>query len=82
MSAKTRLTGTVKSNKTDKTAIIEVTRKVSHPKYGKIMVRKKKFYAHTVKPIEVGTVVTIEEAKPISKLKRWRIVDTKKEKSK
>lgn len=83
MMPKTRLKGKVKSNKMDKTVIVEVESWSPHPKYKKIMKRVKKFYAHSDEKIEPGTKVEIEETKPISKLKRWvvvEIIDGKSEK--
>ena len=68
--------GIVLSNKMDKTVIVEVTRKIRHPKYGKVMERKKKFYAHDESDgIEVGQKVRIMETRPLSKTKRWRVVE-------
>lgn len=78
MSVKTRLTGKVKSNKMQNTVVVEVTRRVVHPKYGKVMHRKKKYYAHSVKPVEDGDIVTMEPCRPLSKLKRWNVVEIKK----
>jgi small subunit ribosomal protein S17 len=57
------------------TVIVEVSRKVSHPKYGKEIIRTSKFYAHTENPLDIGAQVWIEESKPISKLKRWKVVE-------
>lgn len=70
-----RLAGTVVGNKMEKTAVVEVSRKVAHPKYKKEIIRKTKIYAHIEEPVEVGVRVTVEESKPISKLKRWKIVE-------
>ena len=68
--------GTVLSNKMDKTVIVEVTRKIRHPKYGKVTERKKKFYAHDESDgIEIGQKVRIMETRPMSKTKRWRVVE-------
>ncbi len=80
MSHRLRLTGEVKSNKMEKTIIVEVSRKVRHPKYGKTMTRSKKYFVHSEEPIETGQAVTIEETKPMSKLKRWRVVAGKSDK--
>ncbi len=68
--------GKVVSNKMDKTAVIEVERTFLHPYYGKVMTKRKKYYAHDedVKSLKVGDKVTIEETRPLSKLKRWRVV--------
>jgi len=66
--------GIVVSNKMDKTVRVEVNRTLRHPKYGKTIKRKTVCYAHTDKPLNVGDKVTIMETKPLSKLKRWRVV--------
>ena len=70
------LIGTVVSDKTDKTVVVSVERKVKHPLYGKIIRRSKKYHAHDeenlVKP---GEIVRIEECAPISKLKTWKVID-------
>jgi small subunit ribosomal protein S17 len=74
-SRKTRV-GTVVSSKMDKTAIIAVERKVAHPVYGKQVVRTKKYYAQDEEnAAREGDVVKIVETKPLSKTKRWRIVE-------
>ena len=73
-SKRKQLSGIVSSNKMDKTVIVEVARKISHPIYKKYLNRTKKYYAHDPKNLcGIGDLVTIEESKPISKLKRWRI---------
>ncbi|PJD96510.1 MAG: 30S ribosomal protein S17 [Parachlamydia sp.] len=67
--------GTVLSNKMEKTVVVQVSRTYPHPRYGKVVTRNKKYYAHNeLKPLEVGEEVTIEETRPLSKLKRWRVV--------
>jgi small subunit ribosomal protein S17 len=59
-----------------KTIVIVVTRKKSHPLYGRVIARSRKFYAHDEKnTANVGDVVRLEETRPISKLKRWRLKD-------
>ena len=69
------LTGTVVSDKTDKTVIVLVERKVKHPLYGKIIRRSKKYHAHDeANTFREGETVRIEECKPISKLKTWTVV--------
>ena len=74
-SRKTRV-GTVVSSKMDKTAIVAVERKVAHPVYGKQMVRTKKYYAQDEEnAVREGDVVKIAETRPLSKTKRWRIVE-------
>lgn len=68
-------TGRVLSNKMDKTVVVAVERTLRHPRYGKIITRTKKIYAHNdLEPVQVGDLVTVVETRPISKLKRWRIV--------
>ena len=70
------LTGTVVSDKTDKTVVVKVERKVKHPLYGKIIRRSKKYHAHDEANVwKEGQIVRIEECAPISKLKSWRVVD-------
>ncbi len=68
--------GVVVSNKMLNTVIVKVERKLRHPQYGKVIIRAKKYYAHnTWGALQEGDVVEIMETKPISKLKRWRVVD-------
>ncbi|MEP3225849.1 MAG: 30S ribosomal protein S17 [Parasphingorhabdus sp.] len=70
------LTGTVVSDKGDKTVVVNVERKVKHPLYGKIMRRSKKYHAHDEKnEMSTGETVRIEETKPISKLKTWKVLE-------
>jgi len=70
------LTGTVVSDKTDKTVTVLVERKVKHPLYGKIIRRSKKYHAHDEdNAFKAGERVRIEETKPISKTKTWRVLD-------
>lgn len=70
------LTGTVVSDKTDKTVVVSVERKVKHPLYGKIIRRSKKYHAHDEdNSFKAGQVVRIEETRPISKLKTWKVLD-------
>jgi small subunit ribosomal protein S17 len=69
------LTGTVVSDKTDKTVVVLVERKVKHPLYGKIIRRSKKYHAHDEGNVfKEGENVRIEECAPISKLKTWRVI--------
>jgi small subunit ribosomal protein S17 len=66
--------GEVVSNKMKKTIVVEVTRKKSHALYGRVISIGKKFYAHDEKnEAHVGDVVRLEETRPLSKLKRWRL---------
>ncbi|MFN3509727.1 30S ribosomal protein S17 [Tsuneonella troitsensis] len=70
------LTGTVVSDKTDKTVTVLVERKVKHPLYGKIIRRSKKYHAHDEgNEYKPGDVVRIEETRPISKTKTWAVKD-------
>ena len=70
------LTGTVTSDKTDKTVTVKVERRVKHPLYGKIIKRSKKYHAHDEKnEYTIGDTVRIEETKPISKTKTWAVLD-------
>ena len=72
---KTRI-GTVSSNKMDKTVTVEVERKVKHPIYGKFLNKTSKFHAHDEKnECTIGDVVRIMETRPLSKTKRWRLVE-------
>ncbi len=69
------LTGTVVSDKTDKTVVVSVERRVAHPVYGKIIKRSKKYHAHDeTNQYHTGETVRIEECKPISKLKTWTAI--------
>ena len=69
------LTGTVVSDKTDKTVVVLVERKVKHPLYGKIIRRTKKYHAHDEdNTFKEGEIVRIEECAPISKLKTWKVI--------
>jgi small subunit ribosomal protein S17 len=66
--------GEVVSNKMAKTIVVQVTRKKAHPFYGRVVARNKKFYAHDEKnEAHVGDVVRLEETRPLSKLKRWKL---------
>jgi small subunit ribosomal protein S17 len=70
------LTGTVTSDKTDKTVTVLVERKVKHPLYGKIIRRSKKYHAHDESnEYQIGDKVRIEETRPISKTKTWKVLD-------
>ncbi len=73
--ARKRFVGTVVSDKMDKTRVVVVERRVPHPLYKKVIKRRSKFYVHDENNIShVGDKVLIEESKPISKLKRWRLI--------
>ncbi len=66
--------GQVVSARMAKTIVVEVTRRVPHPLYKRIVTKRKKFYAHDEESrAKVGDVVKIIECRPLSKLKRWRL---------
>ena len=68
--------GLVVSNKMQKTIVVAVARKVKHPIYGKFVNKTKKFHAHDEKnECEVGDTVRLMETRPLSKTKRWRLVE-------
>ena len=70
------LTGTVVSDKPDKTVVVKVERRVKHPLYGKIIRRSKKYHAHDEdNTYRAGETVRIEETAPLSKLKSWKVID-------
>jgi small subunit ribosomal protein S17 len=70
------LIGTVVSDKTDKTVTVNVERRVKHPLYGKIIRRSKKYHAHDeANEFKPGDTVRIEETRPISKTKTWKVLD-------
>ena len=70
------LVGTVVSDKTDKTVTVLVEGKVKHPLYGKIIRRSKKYHAHDEgNDFKPGDTVRIEETRPISKTKTWKVLD-------
>lgn len=69
------LQGVVSSAKMDKTITVEVERRFAHPKYGKFVRTHKKYHAHDeTSEASVGDVVEIASTRPLSKLKRWRLV--------
>jgi len=68
--------GTVVSDKMDKTIVVNVETRMPHPLYGKIVRRSKKYTAHDEEnQCHVGDVVRIMETRPISRTKRWRLVE-------
>jgi small subunit ribosomal protein S17 len=72
---KTRI-GVVSSNKMDKTITVNVERKIKHPLYGKFLKKTTKFHAHDEKnECSIGDTVRIMETRPLSKTKRWRLVE-------
>jgi len=72
------LQGLVVSNKSDKTIVVSVTRKFMHPIYRKFITKSKKYHAHDEGNVaSIGESVSIIESTPISKLKKWKLVNTK-----
>jgi small subunit ribosomal protein S17 len=68
--------GIVVSAKMDKTVTVNVERTIAHPRYKKVVKRSKKYYAHNEKSdLKAGQRVRIQETRPLSKLKRWIVVD-------
>ena len=68
--------GLVTSNGMDKTAIVTVTERVRHKKYSKTLLRNTKLYVHDeTNDLNVGDKVRVAETRPLSKLKRWRVVE-------
>jgi small subunit ribosomal protein S17 len=75
---KTRV-GQVVSNKMEKTIVVAVVRRVPHAKFGKIVKRTKKLYAHDEENLcAIGDLVRVEETRPLSRLKRWQLVEVLK----
>ena len=72
---KTRI-GVVTGNKANKTVTVKIRRRLQHPMYGKFLEKSKNFHAHDEdNACNVGDTVRIMETRPLSKLKRWRVVD-------
>ena len=70
------LQGVVVSDKQNKTVVVKVERRFTHPLFQKTVRRTKNYHAHNESvAIKVGDMVTIEETAPISKLKRWRVIE-------
>ncbi|MFV1985947.1 MAG: 30S ribosomal protein S17 [Gemmatimonadota bacterium] len=68
--------GTVVGDRTEKTVVVSVERRLAHPMYGKQVSRRKKYHAHDENnEYRVGDIVRIEETRPLSKLKRWRVLE-------
>jgi small subunit ribosomal protein S17 len=68
--------GVITSDKMDKTVVVSVQRRVKHPKYGKFVKFTKKFHAHDDKnDCHTGDTVRIMETRPLSKTKKWRVVE-------
>ena len=77
--SKRTITGVVTSNKMDKTIVVTRTTRETHPLYGKKFTTSAKFHAHDEKnEAAVGDVVEIQECRPLSRLKRWRLVAIEK----
>ena len=73
---RTEKVGQVVSTKMAKTIVVEVSRRVPHPLYRRVMTKRKKFYAHDEKGLaKLGDQVRIVETRPLSKLKRWRLAE-------
>ena len=73
---KRTVTGRVVSDKMNKTVTVLVERKVKHPVYGKVMTRSNKYHAHNEGDVaKTGDLVEIEESRPISRTKTWRVVN-------
>lgn len=72
---KKETTGKVISNKMNKTIVVAIKNRIAHKKYNKIILKTNKYYAHDENnECEIGDIVKIEETKPISKNKRWKLV--------
>ena len=70
------LLGEVVSTRMQKTIIIEVQRKKRHPLYNRIVARSRRFYAHDERgEARLGDIVRVEETRPLSRLKRWRLIE-------
>lgn len=70
------LTGRVVSDKMDKTVVVEVERRVLHPKYQKYVSRRRRFKAHDEdNACRVDDIVVIEESRPLSRTKRWLVIE-------
>lgn len=71
-----RRVGQVVSDAMNKTVVVRVTRRVEHPRYHRVVRVAKRFYVHDEKnEARTGDLVRIEETRPLSKLKRWRLVE-------
>jgi small subunit ribosomal protein S17 len=68
-------TGEVVSDKMTKTVVVRLSRRFAHPKYGKQMTRTKRVSAHDEHGAKTGDTVRIMETRPLSKTKRWRVVE-------
>ena len=66
--------GVVVSSKMEKTVVVQVERVYSHPQYAKVVRDSSKYYAHNELDVKEGDTVRIQETRPLSKTKRWRVV--------
>jgi len=74
--SKKELNGKVIKDKNDKTVVVLVKRKYSHPFFGKVITNSKKYHAHDEKnEYKIGDNVKIIESKPYSKMKRWKVIN-------
>lgn len=70
------MTGTVVSNKMTKTIVVEISRRKLHPRYKKYITRSKKIMAHDEhEECQVGDIIRVVETRPLSKVKRWRLLE-------
>jgi len=76
------LTGKVTSDKMTQTAVVEVTRFITHPMYKKRIRRTRKFHAHDELGAKVGDIVKMVEIRPISKTKNWKVTEVIKKEEK
>ena len=78
--AKKERIGTVVSDKADKTIVVSVQMRYQHPKYGKTLVKSKKYMAHDeLNTCKSGDIVLLEESRPLSKNKKWTLKEILKE---
>ncbi|MEA3506716.1 MAG: 30S ribosomal protein S17 [Elusimicrobiota bacterium] len=76
-----KISGVVISDKMDKTRVVEAEKRFCDPLYKKVIKKHKKFYAHDEKEnSKTGDQVIIQESRPMSKLKRWRVVEVRNKK--
>jgi small subunit ribosomal protein S17 len=66
--------GKVLSNKMQKTIVVGIERRFRHPRYGKVVSKMTKLYAHTEQAVDPGDIVAVVQTRPLSRLKRWRVV--------
>ena len=67
--------GVVVAAKTEKTVVVEIKRRVRHPQYSKYLQKREKYAVHDLVGCQVGDIVRIQETRPISKTKHWRVVE-------